>query len=200
MRAFALLSTSMLLLVAPGVAHAQQEADGQTTGGTTSTQNAGGAEYGTEPGAPPRIFVPGTKGKLLEDGYAAAPADAPVPVQEAIFAANEIVGKPYVYGGGHNRAFKSSGYDCSGTISYALNGGGMLKSPLDSSSFMRWGERGKGAWITVYTNPGHAYVVIAGLRLDTSAAGERVSSGKGPRWRKGPRSMRGYRLRHPVGL
>jgi cell wall-associated NlpC family hydrolase len=188
----------MLLLVAPGAAHAQQEAGTQTSG-TTDTQHAGGAEYGTDPGAPPRAYVAGTKARLLENGFAAAPTDAPVAVQEAVFAANEIVGKPYVYGGGH-RSFKSSGYDCSGTISYALHGGGLLKSPLDSGSFMRWGERGKGDWITVYTNPGHAYVVIAGLRLDTSAAGERVSSGKGPRWRKGKRVMRGFRLRHPEGL
>jgi hypothetical protein len=190
----------MLLLLAPSLAHAQQEAGGQATGGNPNTQTSGGTEYGTDPAAPPRTYVPGTKAQRLENGFAAAPADAPVEVQEAVFAANEIVGKPYVYGGGHNRAFKSSGYDCSGTVSYALHGAGLLKSPLDSGSFMRWGERGKGAWITIYTNPGHAYAVIAGLRLDTSAAGERVNSGKGPRWRTGPRSMRGYRLRHPVGF
>ena len=198
MRAFALLSTLMLFLVAPVAAHAQQEAGTQTSG-TTDTQSAGGTEYGTDPDAPPRVFVPGTTAQLMDDGYAAAPADAPVEVQEAVFAANEIVGLPYVYGGGH-RSFKSSGYDCSGTVSFALHGGGLLKSPLDSSSFMRWGERGPGAWITVFTNPGHAFTVIAGLRLDTSAAGERVSSGKGPRWRGVLRRTRGYRARHPLGF
>ncbi len=199
MRALALLSTLMLTLVAPVAAHAQQEAGTQTTGTTTDAQTAGGTEYGTDPAAPPRAFVAGTVAQLMDDGFAAAPADAPVEVQEAVFAANEIVGKPYVYGGGH-RSFKSSGYDCSGTVSYALHGGDLLRSPLDSSSFLRWGERGRGAWITVYTNPGHAFAVIAGLRLDTSAAGERVSSGKGPRWRGVLRRTRGYRARHPLGF
>ena len=159
----------------------------------------GGAEYGATPPSDQRVFVPGTKAVLLDTGFAAAPADAPPAVQEAVFAANEIVGKPYRYGGGHRR-FKDRGYDCSGTISYALHGADLLDSPLDSGSFMRWGERGKGDWITVYTNPGHAYVVIAGLRLDTSAAGERRSSGKGPRWRTTLRGGRGFRTRHPEGL
>ena len=138
MRAFALLSTLMLMLVAPVAAHAQQEAGTQTSGSTTDAQTAGGTEYGTDPAAPPRAFVAGTQAKLMSNGFAAAPADAPAEVQEAVFAANEIVGKPYVYGGGHG-SFKSSGYDCSGTVSYALHGGGLLRSPLDSGSFMRWG-------------------------------------------------------------
>ena len=198
MRAFALLSTLMLMLVAPVAAHAQQEAGTQTSGSTTNAQTAGGTEYGTDPAAPPRAYVAGTVAKLMDDGFAAAPADAPVEVQEAVFAANEIVGKPYVYGGGH-RSFKSSGYDCSGTVSYALHGGGLLKSPLDSGSFMRWGAAGPGQWFTVYTNPGHAYAVIAGLRLDTSAAGD-PSGAKGPRWRPALRSSAGFRARHPVGF
>ena len=134
-------------------------------------------------------------------------SSAPRRVKKAIAAANRIVRKPYVYGGGHkpySRIWRKldRGYDCSGTISHALYGGRFLKSPLDSSSFMSWGERGKGRWITVYTNPGHAYVVIAGLRLDTSTGG-RVSeddiAGDGPRWRKFGRSSRGFRARHPVG-
>jgi hypothetical protein len=189
----------MLMLVAPVAAHAQQEAGTQTSGTTTDAQTAGGTEYGTDPAAPPRAYVAGTEAKLMDDGFAAAPADAPVEVQEAVFAANEIVGLPYLYGGGH-RTFKSSGYDCSGTVSYALHGGGLLKSPLDSGSFLRWGQRGRGAWITIFTNPGHAFAVIAGLRLDTSAAGERTSSGRGPRWRGVLRSTRGYRARHPLGF
>ena len=86
------------------------------------------------------------------------PADAPVQVQQAVFAANKIIGKPYVYGGGH-RAYKSSGYDCSGTVSYALHSGGFLQRARDSSSFLRWGAGGAGQWITVYTNPGHAFAV-----------------------------------------
>jgi len=194
------LLTSMvvvLLALAPA-AMAQQEA-GTPEQPASESAPTGGAEYGVDPAAPPRVFAPGAKAVLMDDGFAAAPADAPPAVQEAVFAANEIVGKPYRYGGGHQK-FKDSGYDCSGTVSYALKGADVLKSPLDSGSFMRWGEKGKGDWITVYTNPGHAFVVIAGLRLDTSAAGERRSSGKGPRWRQNLRGGRGFRARHPEGL
>lgn len=160
----------------------------------TAVKATGGASFGEENGEL-RQTVPGKEAELLDDGLAAAPEDAPEAVKEAIWAANEIIGKPYVYGGGH-RSFKSRGYDCSGTVSYALNGGDLLDSPLDSSSFMKWGDNGEGEWITVYTNPGHAFVVIAGLRLDTSAAGDR-NGGKGPRWRPKLRSTRGFKARHP---
>ncbi len=160
-------------------------------------QSTGGAEYVAPP--PEDMTAPGAKAKLLPDGTAAAPAAAPQAVKEAIWAANRLQDKPYKYGGGHAKV-EDSGYDCSGTVSYALHHAGLLKTPLDSGSFMRWGSRGKGDWITVYTNPGHAFVVIAGLRLDTSAAGERRSSGKGPRWRSNLRGGRGFRLRHPEGL
>lgn len=167
------------------------------------TTRSGGAEYGATTGSQTSTnaypVVPGYRARLMRDGRAAAPAMAPAEVQRAVWAANRIVGKPYVYGGGHTPNFKSRGYDCSGTISYALHGGRMLRSPLDSGSFMRWGAKGKGAWITVYTNPGHAYVVIAGLRLDTSAAGD-PSGAKGPRWRPNLRETRGYAVRHPRGF
>jgi hypothetical protein len=135
-----------------------------------------------------------------DDGLATAPFGAPPEVFAAIEAANRIVGKPYKYGGGRAK-IEDSGYDCSGTVSYALLAAGLLEdeTPLDSSSFMRWGERGKGQWFTVYTNPGHAFVVIAGLRLDTSAAGD-PSGAKGPRWRPVLRSTRGFRARHPEDL
>jgi hypothetical protein len=142
--------------------------------------------------------VPGVVAQVV-DGLAAAPAAAPDAVKQAIWTANAIIGRPYRYGGGHARGFVDRGYDCSGTVSFALHGGDLLDSPLDSSSFMHWGERGAGDWITVYTNPGHAYVVIAGLRLDTSAAGD-PSGLKGPRWRPNLRSSRGFKARHPVGL
>ena len=145
----------------------------------------------------PRYARPGKA--TLVNGYAVPPSDAPPEVREAIAAANRIVGKPYKYGGGHARV-EDTGYDCSGTISYALIGAGLLRSPLDSRSFASWGRPGKGRWITVYTNPGHAFVVIAGLRLDTSAAGERRSSGRGPRWRTTARVTRGFRARHPRGF
>ncbi len=194
-----LTSTVVALLAFAPAAVAQQSADAQPESQPATNAPTGGAEYGATPPSEQRVFVPGTKAVLMDNGFAAAPADAPAAVQEAVFAANEIVGKPYRYGGGH-RSFKDTGYDCSGTVSYALNGANLLKSPLDSGSFMRWGEKGKGDWITVYTNPGHAFVVIAGLRLDTSAAGERRSSGKGPRWRQNLRGGRGFRLRHPAGF
>jgi cell wall-associated NlpC family hydrolase len=148
---------------------------------------AGGAAFAPPPTRP---VVAGTVG-VIKDGIAYAPAAAPLEVKRAIWAANKLQRKPYVYGGGH-RSFRSRGYDCSGTVSYALHAAGLLDSPLDSGSFMTWGTRGRGAWITVYTNPGHAFVVIAGLRLDTSGPGER-----GPRWREVKRSGRGFRARHP---
>ncbi len=125
---------------------------------------------------------------------AIAPPDAPPAVRDAIAAANEITDRPYRYGGGHRR-FSSSGYDCSGSVSYALHGGGLLDSPLDSTGFMHWGRRGRGTWITIYANHGHAYTVIAGLRFDTSGRGE-----NGPRWRPAHRSRRGFAARHPEGL
>lgn len=141
--------------------------------------------------------VDGMVAKLQKDGTAAAPALAPDAVKKAIWAANKLIGKPYRYGGGHRR-FNDTGYDCSGTVSYALKGGSLLASPLDSSSFMKWEEAGKGDWITVYTNPGHAFVVIAGLRLDTSATGD-PSGNKGPRWRPTLRTTKGFTARHPEG-
>jgi hypothetical protein len=183
--------------VAPAVAQTSSGGADPNQPAQPTPQTTGGAQYGA-PVVPPTVPVPGGTAQLI-NGLAYPPADAPPQVQQAIWAANQIQGKPYVYGGGHNRAFKSSGYDCSGTVSFALHGAGLLDAPLDSSSFMRWGERGPGAWITVYTNPGHAFAVIAGLRLDTSAAGD-PSGARGPHWRPALRSTRGYRARHPLGF
>jgi hypothetical protein len=168
---------------------------------------SGGAAFQEPPPPPSDITVPGALAQLLPDGTAAAPADAPLPVQQAIWAANKIQDKPYVYGGGHGD-FEDDGYDCSGTVSYALHGGALLDTPLDSGSFTRWGDKGEGQWITVYANSGHAYAVIAGLRLDTSVASvSRANSRQfkkalehGPRWRPTQRSARGYKKRHPVGI
>jgi len=141
--------------------------------------------------APP----PAGRALLAADGRTAiAPAGAPPAVVGAIAAANRITRKPYRYGGGHGR-FEDSGYDCSGAVSYVLHGAGLLERPRNSSGFMRYGERGEGSWITVYAHGGHAYIVVAGLRLDTSGRGE-----KGPRWRPEPRIGRAYAVRHPVGL
>jgi cell wall-associated NlpC family hydrolase len=139
--------------------------------------------------------APAAAATLSADGRTAvAPEGAPPQVQAAIAAANRITRKPYRYGGGHGR-FRDSGYDCSGAVSYVLHGAGLLDRPRDSSGLARWGSRGPGSWITVYANRGHAYVVIAGLRFDTSGRGER-----GPRWRPEPRSPRRYAARHAEGL
>lgn len=156
---------------------------------------SGGAQYGAPAWQP---TVPGDVAQVV-DGIAYAPQDAPPAVQQAIWAGNQIVGLPYRFGGGHRLGFTDTGYDCSGTVSFALHGADLVKTPLDSSDFMRWGLRGRGAWITVYTNPGHAYMTIAGIRLDTSSAGD-PSGLKGPRWRPLVRSSRGFRARHPLGL
>jgi hypothetical protein len=172
-----------------------------------AAEGPGGVAYEEptpEPAAPTgadvaQPTVPGVEAKLLENGLAAAPEAAPDAVKQAIWAANGIIGRPYRYGGGHARGFVDRGYDCSGTVSVALHGGDLLDSPLDSTSFMHWGAARAGQWITVYTNPSHAYAVIAGLRLDTSAAGD-PSGAKGPRWRPALRSSHGFKARHPVGL
>ena len=137
----------------------------------------------------------GPSAVLAPDGRSAlAPASAPQQVRDAIAAANRIVGKPYAWGGGHG-SFDAGGYDCSGTVSYALHGAGLVDTPLDSSGLTGFGADGPGQWMTIYANAGHAYIVIAGLRLDTSGAGE-----EGPRWRPEPRSAAGYAVRHPGGL
>jgi hypothetical protein len=181
-----------LACLAPTGAHAAQ------TGGSGSASSPTG---GVGPDDP--RFKPPHHAKLV-NGIAYAPSDAPPQVVNAIAAANEIVRMPYRYGGGHKPTFKDSAYDCSGSVSYALHGGGLLTSPLDSSSFMKWGLAGKGRWITVYTNPGHAFAMIAGLRFDTGFRDNRrapsgIWPGSGPRWGHW-RPTTGFSARHPKGL
>jgi hypothetical protein len=151
---------------------------------------AGGASYTPAPPEP----TPTEKAKLLPDGTAVAPASAPPEVQAVIAAGNKIASKPYRYGGGHGR-WNDSGYDCSGSVSYALHGGDFLDTQLDSGSLMSWGSRGKGRWISVYAHGGHAYMTVAGLRFDTSGA-----KSSGSRWQTESRSSRGYTVRHPAGF
>jgi hypothetical protein len=136
---------------------------------------------------------------LGPNGKAIAPPDAPYAVQNAIRAANRIRKKPYIWGGGHRR-WKSKGYDCSGAVSYVLHAAGLLASPLVSGQLVGWGSPGLGRWITVYANRAHTFMVIAGLRYDTSAVGESLNQGSGPRWRINLRSGTGYAWRYYLGL
>lgn len=139
----------------------------------------------------------GNNHAVLRNGVAQAPANAPESVKRAIWAANSLRHKPYIWGGGHG-SFYDRGYDCSGTVSFALHGAGALEAPLPSSDFMRYGERGRGRWITIYARPGHTFAVIAGLRLDTT---DFMNGGNtGPRWHADARDTDGYVARHPVGL
>jgi hypothetical protein len=144
--------------------------------------------------APAPVTTPTEVATLDASGLAVAPASAPPEVQAIIAAGNAIATKPYKYGGGHGR-WIDSGYDCSGSVSFALHGAALLDTALDSTGFMSWGERGRGTWVTIYTNPAHGYMVVAGLRFDTSA--RRIT---GSRWTDQMRSSSGYTLRHPTGL
>ena len=184
MRGFPLLLAVFCALVAPTIAYADTDAGGAIPSAT------GGV-------APETVLPVGSTAKIVA-GRAIPPADAPAPVKQAILRANDLIGKPYRWGGGHG-SWSAGGYDCSGAVSYALHGGGLLSSPLDSSSFLRWGDAGPGEWITVYTNPGHAYMAIAGIRLDTSSAGDRGGL-RGPRWRPLRATNKGFKTRHPDGL
>jgi cell wall-associated NlpC family hydrolase len=143
----------------------------------------------------PPVAPAGEKATLGPDGKAIAPASAPQEVKDLIAAANRIHGKPYKYGGGHAR-WNDTGYDCSGAMSYALHGAGLLKRPRTSGGFTTYGQAGKGEWITVYSHSGHGYLVVAGLRFDTGWN----NAGKGPRWSKVMRPSDGYTVRHPAGL
>jgi hypothetical protein len=134
------------------------------------------------------------KATLAPDGTAIAPASAPQAVKDVVAAANEIHDKPYKYGGGHGR-WKDSGYDCSGSMSYALHGAGLLDEALDSTGFASFGEAGRGKWITTYGKSDHSFMVVAGLRFDTSGRRE-----QGSRWQEEMRSSSGYTVRHPEGL
>lgn len=153
------------------------------------------ADDGGFPAQVAPVAVSALTASLSLDGRTAlAPADAPPEVVAAIAAANRITSKPYKWGGGHGR-WRDGGYDCSGSVSYVLHAAGLLRRSHDSGGLMSYGWLGEGGWITVYANPGHAYMTIAGLRFDTSGRGE-----DGPRWRPEPGRTRGYVKRHPSRL
>jgi peptidoglycan hydrolase-like protein with peptidoglycan-binding domain len=182
----------------PGTARSVRSfetAEGRRANGAASTYEqrllrtrAAEQEPEQEPAAPAEDAY------IDSNGLAVAPASAPEEVKAIIEAGNEIATKPYKYGGGHGR-WNDTGYDCSGSMSYALHGAGLLDTPLDSTGFMSWGERGRGQWVTTYANAGHSYMVVAGLRFDTSARKR-----TGSRWSETMRSARGYTRRHPEGL
>jgi hypothetical protein len=130
----------------------------------------------------------------LRTGTSPSGGGLPTRVRRIIAAADRIAGKPYKYGGGHG-TWEDTGYDCSGSVSYALHGAGLLDSALTSGGFMSWGEPGKGRWVTIYANPGHVYMVIDGRRFDTTGRDE-----SGSRWQSRSRSSAGYTVRHPPGL
>jgi hypothetical protein len=157
-------------------------------------RSSGGATF--EPPPPP------PEEATLVDGRVIAPVSAPRRVKRVIEAANRLVEKPYVYGGGH-KPFSSvldRGYDCSGAVSYALYGGRFLRSPLPSGDLMSWGEEGPGEWITVYAHGGHAYIVVAGLRFDTSLRDpDAPGPSTGPRWSRTLRESDAFVARHPYG-
>lgn len=184
------------------------------TGGSvaTSTESAAGTLATTIPGEltvgdgmtsatgptpRPELLVPGTTARFV-DGLAAAPEGAPAVIQDIIWAGNELIGLPYIYGGGHG-SFTSPGYDCSGTVSFALHGADLLASPEDSSEFEALGSGGLGRWVTIFANGGHAYMTVAGLRLDTSPA-EDPANLEGPRWRPLRQTNAGFVVRHPTAL
>ena len=164
-------------------------ADARTADAATTV--SGGAVAGTPLS---KLTAPGAKATITSTGLAIPPAGAPKSVQAAIRAGNKIAKKPYKWGGGH-AILEDSGYDCSGSVSYALRGGKLMTSSMASTGFMSWGRRGPGRWITVRAHGGHVYMVIAGLRFDTSARGI-----GGSRWTAQMRSPRGFVATHPAGL
>ena len=134
------------------------------------------------------------KANALSNGVALPPLEAPQAVRQIIEAGNSIARTPYKWGGGHGK-WQDTGYDCSGSVSFALAAAGLLDAPLASGPLMSWGEPGPGKWVTIYTNPGHVYLEVAGIRFDTS--GQRTT---GSRWQNELRSHEGYVARHPRGL
>jgi peptidoglycan hydrolase CwlO-like protein len=127
-------------------------------------------------------------------GMVQAPPGAPAAVAQVIAAGNAIATLPYIYGGGH-ASFHADGYDCSGSVSYALAAAGLVTSPMVSGQFESWGDPGPGRWITVYANAGHVWMEVAGWRFDTVALAE-----GGTRWSRGGGEFSGFVVRHPPGL
>jgi hypothetical protein len=145
-------------------------------------------------GTQPTELAPGDRAQIGSDGLAIAPASAPPQVQAIIAAGNEIASKPYKYGGGHGK-WTDSGYDCSGSVSYALHGAGLLDTAMPSGDFTDWGDPGPGQWVTLYAKSSHMFMVVAGIRFDTSGRTKNNT-----RWQADMRSTSGYTAVHPPGL
>ncbi|MEJ7786094.1 MAG: hypothetical protein WKF96_14915 [Solirubrobacteraceae bacterium] len=160
--------------------------------GAVAATDTGGTAFSSA--KQPAREVAGPRARVSRAGLASAPANAPAAVKAIIAAGNRIATKTYRYGGGHG-SWKDSGYDCSGSVSYALHGAGLLKASMASGGFMNWGKKGRGKWVTIYAHGGHMYMVVAGLRFDTSGL-----SSAGSRWQKEMRPTQGYAVRHPAGL
>jgi peptidoglycan hydrolase-like protein with peptidoglycan-binding domain len=176
--------------------------DVAVNGGAVASASTGGAlpknqkiVLAEPPEPAPLALGPGMTATRGPDGLAVAPAAAPPQVQAVIAAGNKIAKMPYIYGGGHGK-WEDAGYDCSGSVSYALHGGGLLETSMASGGFMNWGDPGPGTWITIYANGGHVYMTVAGLRFDTSGR-----SGAGSRWQPASeRDGKGYSVVHPPGF
>ena len=168
-------------------------------GAVASAAATGGAlPRNTPPAKPPEPqplqLGPGMTATVNPDGTATAPVLAPPVIQAIINGGNQIATKPYIYGGGHGN-WEDAGYDCSGSVSYALHAAGLLDTAMPSGGFQTWGDPGPGQWVTIYANGGHMYMTVAGLRFDTSGR-----SSAGTRWQAEMRSVKGYVVRHPPGL
>jgi len=185
-------------VVDAGDAAALREQVGAVRGASVSDTPAAPAAPAPAAPAPPAPAqpAPGDTATINPDGTATAPASAPAPVKAIIAAANQIATKPYVYGGGHRADWRmDAGYDCSGSVSWALHGANLIAAPMPSGNFVGWGAAGPGQWVTVFAKGSHMYAVIAGLRFDTSGR-----SRAGTRWQADMRDAAGYSVRHPEGL
>ncbi len=209
MRTKRFLLPLLMLLALSGAAQANAAAGGAGSSPSPASGLGGGAAAPTggagvggpksAPSTPAHPIVQGVNAKIIH-GLAYAPSDAPLAVQRAIWAGDQIRRTPYIYGGGHG-VWNDAGYDCSGSVSYVLHAAGLLTTSMDSSGFASWAKSGRGQWITVYTDPAHAFVEIAGIRFDTSAEDDpNPPPGTGPRWRPVMRRTAGFEARHPANL
>jgi cell wall-associated NlpC family hydrolase len=172
--------TSAEAVTDPGLEDVGPKPTGPASAGATRQGGAGSTDI--------------TKATALANGVALPPLEAPEEVKQIIEAGNIIARSPYVWGGGHGK-WLDKGYDCSGSVSFALAAAGLLNGPLASGPLMSWGKPGPGKWVTIYSSPGHVFMYVAGIRFDTSA--QRIA---GSRWENELRSTAGFVARHPEGL